>query len=169
MERHQEFSLRIPYQERRTSLDESYAAFFVDRLNRLSNNYTPDLVFNMDKTCSQLFDTRTKAPSVKGSETVKFWSIINEKTTFTAPRAISATGQKLALLRVTTGRTQLSHRHRQILVRISANGISGIGQGRTMYLIESLKEAANRQGRCHNMIRRRQTRNRVRENSHSRD
>jgi hypothetical protein len=50
MERQQELSLRIPHQERKTYIDESYSAFFVDRLNSLSNDYPPDLVFDRDKT-----------------------------------------------------------------------------------------------------------------------
>jgi hypothetical protein len=52
----QELSLRTPHKEWRAELSESYAAYFFERLNSLSNDYPPDKIFNMDETCWCLFE-----------------------------------------------------------------------------------------------------------------
>jgi hypothetical protein len=75
-------------------LDESYAAYFLERLNSLSNDYPPDKVFNMDETYSRLFEAPQKVLAGKEAETVKLRAPIREKTFFSALGAISASGQK---------------------------------------------------------------------------
>jgi hypothetical protein len=58
LERRQGLCLRMPHKERRAPLDEEYAAYLLNPLNNFSNDYPPDLVFNLDETCWRLFDTR---------------------------------------------------------------------------------------------------------------
>jgi hypothetical protein len=67
----QKLSLRTPYKERRPELDESYVAYFLERLNSVSNDYPPDKVFTMDETCWRLFEVPQKALAENGAETVK--------------------------------------------------------------------------------------------------
>jgi hypothetical protein len=93
----------MPHKERRTPLDKEYAAYFLNRLNSLSNDYPPDLVFNMNETCWRLFEGPTKGPDGKRAETVKLWSRKSEKTSFTAFGAISVSGQKLPIWLVAKG------------------------------------------------------------------
>jgi hypothetical protein len=76
-------------------LNESYAAYFLERLNSLSIDYPPDKVFNMDETCWRLFEELRKVLADKGAETVKQRAPTSEKTSFTALGTISASGQKL--------------------------------------------------------------------------
>jgi hypothetical protein len=63
----QGLSLRTPHKERRAELDESYAANLLERLNRLSNDYPLDKVFNMDETCWRLFEAPQKVLAEKGA------------------------------------------------------------------------------------------------------
>jgi hypothetical protein len=105
LERGQGFCLRMLHKERRTLLDEEYTACFLNQLNGLSNDYPPDLVFNMDDTCWRLFESPTKVLAEKEAETVKLQSKKSEKTSFTAHGAISVTGQKLPLWPVAKGTT----------------------------------------------------------------
>jgi hypothetical protein len=128
LEKRQSLSLRTPHQERRTVLDEDYATYFLGRLDSLSNDYPPDLVFNMDETCWRLFEGPQKVLAEKGSETVKLASRTGEKTSFTALGAISAAGQKLHLWVLAKGTTRRCERkfgtHPDIIVRHTDSGWS---------------------------------------------
>jgi hypothetical protein len=106
MENRQGLALRTPHRERRTHLDEDYAAYFLGRLNDLSNDYPPDLVYNMDETCWRLYETPRKVLAEKGAETVKLQAAVSEKTSFAALGAISVAGSKLPLWVVAKGTTQ---------------------------------------------------------------
>jgi hypothetical protein len=64
---HQGLSLRTPHQESRTALNESYATYFLNQLNDRANDYPPYLVFNMDETCWQLFESPRKVLAEKGA------------------------------------------------------------------------------------------------------
>jgi hypothetical protein len=130
MEARQGLSLRTPHQERRTTLDDRHAAFFLDRLNSLSNDYPPDLVFNMDETCWRLFETPKKVLAEKGTETVKLRSATSDKTSFTAPGTISASGRKLPLRVLAKGKTPRCpmhvyprHRTERVLATAEANDV----------------------------------------------
>ena len=126
MEKRQGLSLRSPHHERRTALDEDYSAYFLRRLDTLSNNYPPDLVFNMDETCWRLFEAPKKVLAEKGAETVKLSSRTSEKTSFTALGAISAAGDKLPLWVLAKGKTRrCEHKfgnHQDILIRHTESG-----------------------------------------------
>jgi hypothetical protein len=106
----QGLSLRTPHKERRAELDESYAAYFLERLNRLSNDYRPDKVFNMDETCWRLFEASQKVLAEKGAETVKLRAPKSKKTSFSALGAISTSGQRLPLWVLAKGKTPRSER-----------------------------------------------------------
>jgi hypothetical protein len=93
----QGLSLRTPHKERRAELDESYAAYFLERLNSLSDDYPPDKVLNIDETYWRLVEASQKVLAKKGAETVKLRAPTSEKTSFTALGTISASGQKLSL------------------------------------------------------------------------
>jgi hypothetical protein len=108
METRQGLSLRTPHQERRTCLNQDYAASFLDRLNNIHSDYPPELVFNMDETCWRLFETPRKVLAEKGAETVKLQSKTSKKISFTALGAIPAIGEKLPLWVVAKGKTQRS-------------------------------------------------------------
>jgi hypothetical protein len=126
MQQRQGLSLRTPHAERRTTVDESYVSCFLHRLNSLSNDYSPDLVFNMDETCWRLFEAPRKVLAEKGSETVKLRSKTSEKTSFTAVGAISASGQKLPLWVLAKGKTPRCETkfgaHQDVLVKHSESG-----------------------------------------------
>lgn len=126
LERRQQLSLRTPHKERRTIVDENVATYFLNRLNSLSDDYPPDMVFNMDETCWRLFESPRKVLAEKGTETVKLCSKSGEKTSFTALGAISAAGQKLPLWVLAKGRTQRSERkfgaHEDVVVHHSTSG-----------------------------------------------
>jgi hypothetical protein len=108
MKRCQDLSKRT--QEHRTPPDESHAAYFLGRLNNLSNDHPSNLVFNRDETCWRLFEMPTKTLVEKGPETVKLRSKTNEQTSFAALGARSATGQKLSLWLVAKRKTQRCER-----------------------------------------------------------
>jgi hypothetical protein len=50
-ERGQGLSLRTPHHERRSIFDENYVDYFLKRLNSLSKDYPPEVIFNVDETC----------------------------------------------------------------------------------------------------------------------
>jgi hypothetical protein len=126
MERRQGLSLRTPHKERRTTLDEEYAAYFLRRLDTLSNDYPPDLVFNMDETCWRLFEAPRKVLAEKGTEIVKLAGTSSEKTSFTALGGISAAGDKLPLWILAKGKTPRSEgkfgTHSNVILRHTDSG-----------------------------------------------
>jgi hypothetical protein len=122
----QGLSLRTPHKEWRAELDESYAAYFLERLNSPSNDYPPDKVFNMDETCWRLFEAPQKVLAEKGAETVKLLARTSEKTSFTALGTISASGQKLPLWVLAKGKTPRLERkfgaHPGVILRHTDSG-----------------------------------------------
>jgi hypothetical protein len=84
----------MPHKERRTPFSKEYDAYRLNRLNNLSNDYPPDLVFNMDETRWRRFERPTKVLAENGAEMVKLRSKKSRKAVFTAIGTISVTGQK---------------------------------------------------------------------------
>jgi hypothetical protein len=117
-ERHQVRSLRTPHHKRHSALDEIYADYFVRKLNSLSNDYPPELIFNMDEACWPLFEAPPKDLAEKGWDIVKLESTTGEKTSFTALGAISRANQKLPLC--VLAKWQNVHRERKFGHHLSA-------------------------------------------------
>jgi hypothetical protein len=91
-------------------MDWSYSTYFLERLNRLSNDYPPDKVFIMDESCWRIFEAPQKVPAEKGAETVKLRAPTSEKTFFTVLGATSACGKKLPIWALVKGKTHRSER-----------------------------------------------------------
>jgi hypothetical protein len=126
MEHRQGLSLRTPHHERRTTLDEDYTTYFLERLGTLPDTYPPECVFNLDETSWRLFEGPRKVLAEKGSETVKLRSKTSEKTSFTAIGAISAAGEKLPLWVLAKGKSpRCEHKfgtHPDIVVQHTPSG-----------------------------------------------
>jgi hypothetical protein len=52
--------MRRPHAEKQTEIDKAYARYFCDKINALCDDYPPELVFNLDKTCWRLFEAPRK-------------------------------------------------------------------------------------------------------------
>jgi hypothetical protein len=96
-EHRQGLALRTPHHERRLALDESYVKYFLGKLNFLSNDDPPELIFNMDETCWRLFEAPRKVLAEKRSDAVRFESTTGENTLSTALNAIPCASENLSL------------------------------------------------------------------------
>jgi hypothetical protein len=107
-------------------LDENYVAYFLERLNSLSNDYPLDKVFNMDETCWRLFLAPQKVLAEKETETVKLRAPTSEKTSCTALVTISTSGQNLLLWVLSKGKAPRSERkfgaHPGVILQHTDNG-----------------------------------------------
>jgi hypothetical protein len=79
--------VRKPHAEKRTTIGTDYA-----RMNALSEDYPPELVFNIDETCWHLYEAPRRVLEENGKETVKLRSHKSEKTIFTVFGAIICSG-----------------------------------------------------------------------------
>jgi hypothetical protein len=96
-ERRQSLFLRTPHHEQRSALDERDVDYFLMRLNSLSNDVLPELIFNVDETGWRLCEVPRKVLAKKGSDTVKLEWTTGEKTPCTALGARSCASHKLPL------------------------------------------------------------------------
>jgi hypothetical protein len=63
--------MRKPHAEKGTTTDIDYATYFRARMNAVPEDYSPELVFNMDETCGCLYETPRRVLDEKGKEAVK--------------------------------------------------------------------------------------------------
>ena len=73
------FSLRRPHNEKRTSIDSNYEQEFLKRFNEIWNDYPPECILNFDETCWRIYEGQRQVIAEKGCETVKVDVNTNEK------------------------------------------------------------------------------------------
>jgi hypothetical protein len=67
----QHFSLRTPHQELWTPIDQDYAEYFLDELEKAKRKYPLNRIFNFDETCCKRYPGPPKVFAEKRSEAVK--------------------------------------------------------------------------------------------------
>jgi hypothetical protein len=77
-------------------------------MNRLRDDYPPELVFNTDETRWRPYEAPRRVLEEKGKETVKLCSHQSEKTSFTAFGGITCSGDELPLWVIAKGKTKRS-------------------------------------------------------------
>jgi hypothetical protein len=107
-------------------MDQDYATYFRQRMNRLPEDQPPELVFHMDETCWRLYDAPGRVLEEKGKQTVKLCSHQSEKTSFTAFGGITCSGDKLPLWVIAKGKTERSEAkfgsHPGIIIKHAESG-----------------------------------------------
>jgi hypothetical protein len=82
--------------ETRTTIDADYVTYFRERMNTLTEYHPPELLLNMDETCWRLYEARMRILKEKGKK----------KTSFTAFRWITCSGDKFPLCVIAKGKTK---------------------------------------------------------------
>jgi hypothetical protein len=80
------------------ALDQQYIDSFLSGLNSFSDDYPPEIVFNMDEACWTAFEASRKTGE-------KLRAMNGGKTSFTALDAIFCAGETLSLWVLAKGRT----------------------------------------------------------------
>ena len=100
-------SYRVPHLRRRTQPNDEMVAKFVEEIELAQGQFTRGLILNADETCWRIVNGQIKTFALKGSQEVILEAGFDMKQAVTVMACMSANGDKLPLVVIAEGTTEL--------------------------------------------------------------
>ena len=100
-------SYRIPHLRRRTQPNDEKVAEFVENIELAQEQFTRGVILNADETCWRIVNGQIKTLALKGSQDVVLETSFDAKQAVTVMACMSANGEKLPLMVIAEGTTEL--------------------------------------------------------------